>query len=358
MGEMLGLGLSHYPGFIYPDHDMAMRVKQTMKSDRVPVALKDPRNWPAPMQQEWGTDEGTTFAAKHRAAFVDGVRRLRQLLDGFNPDAVVIFGDDQYENFQEDLIPPFSVYIGNQFQTQPFVRGRGGGTPQPNVWGEDREATFTTPGHAQLAKHLTRRLLEDGFDMPYSYKFHHMHGLGHAFINTLLYLDYDRKGWTYPIVPFHVNAYGSSLVRNRGGSANLFDKALGEMEPDPPAPSPRRLFALGQAIARIVKDSPYRVALVGSSSWSHAFLTEKNRWMYPDVPSDRQRFEELRTGNYLAWRNLSLGELEQAGEHEILNWIPMVGAMHELEQKPVFCEFIESYLMNSSKCVAAFPPND
>ena len=30
--------------------------------------------------------------------------------------------------------------------------------------------------------------------------------------------------------------------------------------------------------------------------------------------------------------------------------------MHELNQKPSYCEFIESYLMNSCKCVALFPP--
>ncbi len=40
----------------------------------------------------------------------------------------------------------------------------------------------------------------------------------------------------------------------------------------------------------------------------------------------------------------------------MLNWICMVGAMHELGQKVEMVNFIESYLMNSSKCVALFPP--
>ncbi len=45
MGEILGLGLSHYPGFMYPDSDMAMRVKEI---------IKNPKDWPEPMQVEWG----------------------------------------------------------------------------------------------------------------------------------------------------------------------------------------------------------------------------------------------------------------------------------------------------------------
>ncbi|HLY67148.1 MAG TPA: extradiol ring-cleavage dioxygenase, partial [Chloroflexota bacterium] len=192
------------------------------------------------------------------------------------------------------------------------------------------------------------------FDIPYAYKFLHHDGLGHAFIRVVLYLDWDRKGWDYPIIPFHVNAYGSGLVRNRGGSQHLFGN--GEQEPDPPAPTPERCFELGQAIARTFKRSPWRIALVGSSSWSHAFLTEKNHWLYPDVPSDRQRFEELKSGNYAAWRNRTTEQVEEAGQHEWLNWLPMVGAMAELGQQPSWCDLAESYLMNSSKCAAVFPP--
>ena len=54
-------------------------------------------------------------------------------------------------------------------------------------------------------------------------------------------------------------------------------------------------------------------------------------------------------------RNI-MSDLEDAGENELLNWIPLAGAMHELGQAPSYCEFIESYLMNSCKCVAIFPP--
>jgi hypothetical protein len=152
-----------------------------------------------------------------------------------------------------------------------------------------------------------------------------------------------------------VNAYGSSVIRSRGLTAHLFSDDV--KEPDPPAPTPQRCFELGQEIARLMRDSPWRTVLVGSSSWSHGFLTEKNGWLYPDVESDRRRFEDLAEGRYEAFRDLTLAEVEEAGQAELLNWIPLVGAMHELGQHPSLCELNESYIFNSCKVSAIFPPN-
>jgi hypothetical protein len=353
MADILGLGLSHYPGFSYADEEMAATLKNVLKSDKIPSGLRDPHNWPAQMQEEWGSDQGTTAARKHRELFVAGMRRLRRTLNAFQPDAVVIFGDDQYENFREDIVPPFAVFVMGEFESRPFLKGRYG-VPLPNVWGEPIDTAFKTKGHPGVARHMVSSLLKRDFDVAYSYKFHHHQGLGHAFINTILYLDYDRSGWPYPVVPFHVNAYGGSLVRNKGGFANLFDTE--DAGADPPAPSPSRLFELGREIARILKESRWRVALVGSSSWSHAFLTAKHQFIYPDVMADRARFKELAAGDFLPWRALTLEGLEGSGQHEMLNWMPLVGAMYELGQKPSMCEFLESYLMNSCKCLAIFPP--
>jgi hypothetical protein len=353
MGEILGLGISHYPGFIFADREMSMRVKQTITSAKVPEELKDPKNWPAKMQAEWSDDEGFAFASQHRKEFVDGTRRLRQALDEFAPDIVVIFGDDQYENFKEDIIPPFCVSVASEFKTQPFMRSFP--RPQrPNVWEEPYDKTFVTPGHREAAKYLVSQLMDEGFDVPYAYKDLHLEGLGHAFINTIMYLDYDRTGWDYPVVPFLMNAYGRHVISGKGLNAHLFSDET--TEPDPPGPSPKRAFDLGAATARVLRDSPWRAAIIGSSSWSHAFLTEKNGWVFPDVEMDRTHFDELKSGNYTAWRDLTREDLEVSGEHELLNWIPLAGAMNEVGQKASYCEFIESYLMNSCKCVAVFPP--
>jgi hypothetical protein len=357
LSEILGVGISHFPGFANPDEQMALRVKQVISSDKVPELLKDPRNWPEPMQREWAADEGAAFAAEHRRQFVDGARKIRQAIDDFRPDAVIVFGDDQYENFREDLIPPFCIYIVPQFDLRPYLWTRAG-EPQPNVWGEPRDHVFHVQGQPQIGRFLARAALEAEFDMSYAYRVRDPDGdaLGHAFNFTLAYLDYDRAGWPHPIVPVAINAYGSGIIRNRGLVGHLF--GTGEADPDPPAPSPKRCFELGQALARALKASPWRTVLVGTSSWSHAFLTPRNHYVYPDVETDRRRFEALSSGNYLAWRDIPLEDLEAAGEHELLNWMPLVGAMHELGQKPSYCEFLETYLMNSCKCSAIFPPSN
>ena len=84
---------------------------------------------------------------------------------------------------------------------------------------------------------------------------------------------------------------------------------------------PRRLFDLGAATARVLAESPYRVALLASSGWSHAFLTAKNHFLWPDTPADRRMYEALRDCDWQTWRGYSGAAVEDSGQQEILNWI-------------------------------------
>jgi hypothetical protein len=61
-----------------------------------------------------------------------------------------------------------------------------------------------------------------GLPVPSAYKPLHLAGLGHAFTNTLLFLDCDRRDFPHPVVPFHVNCYGSMVMRSAGATAHLF----------------------------------------------------------------------------------------------------------------------------------------
>src|SRR5207244_3245081 len=108
------------------------------------------------------------------------------------------------------------------------------------------------------------------------YKPLHGDGVAHAFANTLLYLDRERTGFDYPILPVTVNCYGRDVVRYQGGGSQHSEEA------DPPAPSPRRCFELGRATARILRESPWRGVVMASSGWSHAFLTEQTHFLSPD----------------------------------------------------------------------------
>jgi hypothetical protein len=352
MGEILGLGVTHYPGLMVADHLMATVLERTLASERVPAALKDPASWPEPMREEWGNDRGATAAVAHRRRLVDGFRAVRKELDAFAPDFVVVFGDDQYENFREDMIPPFCVFAAPEMACRPFARK--GFFTSANVWGEGPESVVTVKGHPDGARHLITRLLEAGVDVSYAYTLRHEIGLAHAFINTVLYLDYDRVGFPYPVVPFHVNCYGSAVVRNRGGMRHL--EGAGGAVPDPPGPSPARCFDVGAATGRALAESRWRVALVASSSWSHAFLTEKTHWLHCDLEADRARFEELRGGRLDRWRGLTTAQIEASGQQELLNWVCLAGAMHALGRRGEIVDWVETYVFNSSKCFAVFRP--
>jgi len=345
MGEILGIGATHYPPGLVPEEYKPWPLARMLQTDpRIPEHLKDPANWPEPMRLEWGDDEGITAHKAHRARVFSAFRKIREEIDAFQPDFILMWGDDQYENFKEDIIPPFCVLAYEQLTFQPYHRLRG----RPNIWGEPADKTFTSPGHHKAGRFLASRLLEEGIDMSYAYKPLHEDGLGHAFANTLLFLDLDRQGFNYPVLPVAVNCYGSAVIRNRGGGAQYSD------EPDPPSPSPRRCFEMGQATARVLKDSPWRVVLMASSSWSHAFLTEKNHLLYPDLESDRAMLEQLRAGEYTEWRNVPLAQMEAAGQQEVLNWVCLAGAMAELGYKANILDWVETWVFNAPKCLAVF----
>ena len=62
------------------------------------------------MRREWADDGGTAAAAgAPRGAARGHLARCRAALDAFQPDVLVVWGDDQYENFREEVVPPFCV---------------------------------------------------------------------------------------------------------------------------------------------------------------------------------------------------------------------------------------------------------
>ena len=350
MGEILGLGLTHYPPLTGPDRDMANILRTVLRDPGLPERYRDPANWPAAMRQEYGEDGGTATAAAHRERLLRHFRHARALLDDFRPDVVVIWGDDQHENFTDDVIPPFCVLAYDRIEARHRPRDAG-----HNVWGEDAETIFRIPGHREAGKFLARRLLEQDIDMAYAYTPLHHPGLAHAFLNTVMYLDYDRVGFPYPVVAFQVNCYGRRVIAQRGGRGSRA-RARGAPDRDPPSPSPKRCMDVGAATARALRESPWRVALIASSSWSHAFLTDKHHQLYPDIEADRRLYEALRRGDYDAWRAIPLATIEASGQQEMLNWFMLAGAMEALGRKPDECDFIESWIFNSNKCFAVFKP--
>ena len=159
----------------------------------------------------------------------------------------------------------------------------------------------------------------------------------------------------HKLILLEIDSATVSVVAQQAGARGLsqFPK---EDELDPPSPAPWRCFDLGAACARVVEKSPWRVALIASSSWSHAFLTPKHYLLYPDVEADRALYEALQAADYATWRQRPLSAIEDSGQQEVLNWMCLVGAMNELGRRPTETSYVQSYIFNSNKCFAVFEP--
>jgi hypothetical protein len=245
VGEILGLGITHYPPLAGRNEAMAGIFRWTLKDPAIPADLKNPTNWPAAMQAEWGSNEGKDSAPAHRAELLSGFSKVRAALDEFQPDFVVIWGDDQCENFNADIIPAFCVLAYDDIQAQPWKLRAPGMPGAANVWSEIEEQLFMIRGHRKGGKFLATRLLSEGFDVAYAYKPLHLDGFGHAFLNSVAYLDYDRTGFSHPLVCFTVNCYGRRVLAQEGGTSRIGQ--IPEENFDPPSPSPTRCFELGAA---------------------------------------------------------------------------------------------------------------
>ncbi len=364
MGELLGIGCPHGPQPRFTDETMANNYfTHNFESELTPAHWKDPNNWPAAMREEWSDDGGAAAGRKHRAAVLDGYRRAREALDAFNPDVVVMFGDDQYENFKEDLFPPFAVYACEAYD----LRGQKGGSGKTRLGANGRDYGIpierpplqpSIKGDKRFGTHLAGELIMRGFDVACSWQLHHLASLGHAFTFTLDYLDWDRHGFPYPLVPFHVSAYGEDMRMPIPGVEHVAGRLPANIPEDavlpPPSPPAWRCYDLGKAVGEICAASPYRVAIIGTSSWSHASLTSVHGFVWGDVDEDRKRYEELKAGQQAKWRELDSVRMRRSGQHEMRNWICLAGAMEG--RRAEILTYAETYIFNSSKCIALFPP--
>jgi hypothetical protein len=351
MAHYLGLGLTHYPLLAGTDEHMADLLRWTLADPDIPAEAKDSANWPAPMREEWGNDSGVAAAAHHRKLLVENLSRCRRSLDEFAPDVVVVWGDDQYENFREEVVPPFCVLAYDDVDVNPFelMTRRG----SPNAWGLPDDTTITLHGDADGARRLANDLIGQGFDIAYSYQKRSGAPFPHAILNTQLFLDYPNAGsrFQYRIIPITVNCYGQHAIARRGGLARF--AAIADERLDPSGPTPARCFALGRAVAQAFDDTDLRVALVASSSWSHAFLTDKTWHITPDISADRRLYQFV-DRDYATWQATPSRDIVDSGQHEMLNWFCLTGAMDELGLDLDWSELVTTDVFNSNKCFAVF----
>ena len=352
MAHFLGIGMTHYPLLAGTDEHMAGLLRWTLQDPDIPAEEKDPENWPAAMRAEWSDDGGTAAAARHRAELVENLARCRAALDAFCLVLVVVWGVVQYENFREEVVPPFCVLAYGDLEVPAFevMNERG----SPNAWGLPADLTITLHGDAAESRRMADTLIADGFDMAYSYRKRAGAHFPHAILNTQLFLDYEHAGreFPYPLAPITVNCYGQHAIARRGGLARFADIETEQL--DPIGPTPVRCYDLGAAVARAFAATDKRVALVASSSWSHAFLCDRLWHLRPDTAADERLYEALVKGDHETWRAVTSKQVVDAGQHEMLNWFCLLGAMSELGMRLDWSSFVTTDVFNSNKCFAVY----
>ena len=292
---VLGLASSHSPQVNIPwTHWDLLREKDET----------DPRlNFPELLQRARPDIEKELTQEKWKArgeACRAAIATLGEELCRAEPDAVVVIGDDQHEQFLDDNLPMLAIFHG---KTLPVVKHSGRNTA---AWKLAEEETWAETAHEYpaawgLAEHLVRSLAADEFDIARSNTLREQIGVGHAF--AFLYRRI-LPGGNVPIAPVMVNTYYP-----------------------PNQPTPKRCYELGRAIRRAIEswDSDARVAVVASGGLSHTIMDEE---------LDRITIEALRRKDTKSLFGLPREKL-QGGTSEILCWVALAGAMEPEAMKLV-----------------------
>jgi hypothetical protein len=187
-----------------------------------------------------------------QARCAGALAELRARLDAARPDVLIVFGDDQEEQFSPANTPALAVYAGPQFAGYRVSRFEG--VPLPDTVRAERPKTgehwAAVPGYPEFAQHLTAGLVLRGFEpalmesLPAPDE-----GMSHAIMRPLHCL---RPGFDLPTVPVFINCYHG------------------------PRPTGRRCYQLGHAVSELIESWPpdERVAVIGSGGLWHTPLED------------------------------------------------------------------------------------
>jgi len=213
---------------------------------------------------------------------MEAIAKLRQKLEAFDPDVLIVVGDDQHENLVDDNMPPFSIFMGEEVEASVSLRYLN----QPK---SENRTKYRVD--AKLAGALVAGLMDEGFDPAYSKRTRYDGGLGHAFARVLKFLTPDASR---RIIPVMVNTYY------------------------PPAPSASRCAQFGVALAKLVGrfSSADRVIVIGSGGLSHTKIDEQLD----------ERFIRALQHNDTDYMSAMPASVLVEGTSEIRNWIVTAAA--------------------------------
>ena len=298
---VFGVGTSHSPLLNSPAEDYARHAdvdrsgRKLFDKDGVPrtygelVAMADPAI----------VDQLRMEVLEERAARCNAnIDKVAEQIAAARLDSLIIIGDDQKEQYDDDNLPAVLIYWGDTIENELSD------VPEdaPAFWRKARSqyheesAARSYPVDAPLAHHMIDTLMDGGFDIAQSKRLGKPRGEGHAFGFVHRRLMRER---IVPIVPVALNTYYP-----------------------PNQPRPARCYALGQAIREAVSTMPgdARVGILASGGLSHFAVDEE---------LDRMILRAMIKHDADALRRIPTRKLN-SGSSEIRNWITVAGATEHL----------------------------
>ncbi len=244
---------------------------------------------------------------------------LRAQIEAYQPEALIVVGDDQGDMFDASINPTFCIYTGEK------LWGLDGTNYRPLE--ERHQIEFAC--HASLAQDIHKGLIKQGFDMAGSAEFHPLgrpdNGVSHMVAHPVptLVPDFD-----IPIIPIFLNEYF------------------------PPLPTAARCYDLGLSLAAVLADRPERVAIYASGGLSHDPGGPRAGWI--DEPLDRWFLERLARNDGEALKHLFMFDSDtmRGGTGEMRAWITVAGAM---QRAATVVEYIRAHHAKTGLGFAYWP---
>jgi len=173
-------------------------------------------------------------------SYIDRIDRsfqvLRQQLLDYDPDLLVVIGGDQSEIFDRSNVPNLMIYLGEEAT----------GHNVPRFQEPSAETFVRLKVDVETSRWLLHQLVAEGFDVAFSTEIRPPAGrnparsLSHAIVRPACFLI-PRPD--LPTVLIWENTY------------------------DPPSLPAARCYELGRTLARVLKNDPRRIAILGSGDF-------------------------------------------------------------------------------------------
>jgi hypothetical protein len=240
-----------------------------------PFLYTEPEQWNVIRSKRPTSDRNPWTSEEENASQWDRIHKafgtLKAKLEEAKPDVILIFGDDQIEQFDFGNFPGFAIFAGDEYEGYRTFPRQGIVPGQRGDWVEKTPDTWAkVSGYPALAKHLAVQLVHREFDLSFMLDWpNKQHGVGHAFMRPLHYMVPD---YSIPVIPFYINCFYG------------------------PQPTANRCYKLGRAVREIIEawDQDLRVAVIGSGGLWH---TPGNPVAYLNEEFDSVVLDAVREGN-------------------------------------------------------------